>query len=93
MVSLKTNESVDFLRKINTTNVKKFYLSMEFNKIDNPEFQDERLYSLEMFPHFHRTPLYTPQINHISMMMPETPVLYHWDSIPKVTKKQICRLC
>lgn len=75
----------------NTTNentttkpVRKFYLAMEFNQINNPEFQDERLYSLGMFGQFNRTPLYTPQINNISMVMPSQPALYEWNQIPQV---------
>jgi hypothetical protein len=73
-----------FLSKINTTNVKRFYLAMEFNKINNEEFYDEKLYSLSDILYYNRTPLYTPQINNISMMLPETPVLYKWNSIDRV---------
>ena len=73
-----------FLSKINTTNVKRFYLAMEFNKINNDEFYDEKLYSLSDILYYNRTPLYTPQINNISMMLPETPVLYKWNSINRV---------
>jgi hypothetical protein len=67
-----------------TRPIKKHYLAMEFNRINNPEFQDERLYSLGMFDKFNRTPLYTPQINNISMIMPSIPVLYEWDKVPSV---------
>lgn len=78
-----------FYEKIfnNNKTVKKHYLAMEFNKINNPEFYDEKLYSLGMIQSLQRLPLYTPQINNISMKMPHTPVLYEWNNMPKVTKK------
>ena len=75
----------DFLEKINTTNVKKYYLAMEFNKISNPEFNDEHYYSLSMLNELNRQQLYTPQINNISMHMPSVPLLYRWSEIPKVS--------
>ena len=61
---------------------KKFYLSMEFNKIDNSEFENSLYYPLSAMPSNKR--LYTPQINNISMMMPPVPLLYQWDEVPKV---------
>lgn len=84
--SFKHKEIDEFYEKIFDKNqtVKKFYLAMEFNKINNPEFYDEKLYSLSMIENLNRLPLYTPQINNISMKMPSVPVLYEWDSIPKV---------
>jgi hypothetical protein len=57
---------------------------MDFNKINNEEFYDEKLYSLNDILNLTRLPLYTPQINDISMMMPHSPVLYKWDSIDRV---------
>ena len=57
---------------------------MEFNKINNPEFNDELTYSLDMMSNFNRTSLYTPQINNISLHIPSSPILYNWDSTPKV---------
>ena len=72
-----------FFETINTPNVKKFYLGMDFNKIDNEEFFKEE-YSLNFTMSFGRNPLYTPQINDISLHLPSTPILYHWDYIPKV---------
>lgn len=85
MKSLLDNEIAAFYNKIiNATTIKKYYLAMEFNKINNPEFNDEKLYSLSMMNNSNRVPLYTPQINNISMHMPSIPVLYKWDSIPKV---------
>ena len=65
----------------NQTVDKKFYISMEFNKINNPEFHNEKLYSLAMTV---KNKLYTPQINNVSLMMPPAPPLYQWDDIPKV---------
>jgi hypothetical protein len=57
---------------------------MEFNKINNEEFYNQELYSLNLTMSFKRAPIYTSQINHISLAMPSTPVLYQWDKIPKV---------
>ena len=74
----------EFYEKINTTNAKRFYLGMEFNKINNEEFYNEHLYSLNMTMNLERNPLYTPQINDISLQLPFTPILYNWDQIPKV---------
>lgn len=84
--SFEQKEIDEFYEKIFNKNktVKKFYLAMEFNKINNPEFYDEKLYSLSMIENLNRLPLYTPQINNISMKMPSLPVLYEWDSISKV---------
>jgi L-ascorbate oxidase len=61
---------------------------MDFNKINNEEFYDEKLYSLADILYYNRTPLYTPQINNISMMLPETAVLYKWNSINRVKMLQ-----
>lgn len=83
-VDLETSKLYSKIVNTSASRVKKFYLAMEFNQINNPEFQDERLYSLGMFSHFNRTPLYTPQINNISMIMPSLPVLYEWHKVPKV---------
>jgi hypothetical protein len=73
-----------FYDKINVTSVKRFYLALEFNKINNPEFQNDKLYPLEMMPMNNRNPIYTPQINGISLHMPSTPVLYQWPKISRV---------
>ena len=78
------NDHSLYLKKLNTTNVKKFYLGMEFNKINNEEYYNKELYSLNLTMSYKRAPIYTSQINHISMQMPSTPVLYQWDKIPKV---------
>lgn len=81
------DDTQKFFEAINTSNVKKFYLGMDFNKIDNEEFFKEE-YSLNFTMSFGRNPLYTPQINDISMHLPSTPILYHWDYIPKVILKK-----
>ncbi len=82
--SVPSADGEELLRLINTTNVKKYYLSMEFNRINNDEFMDPTLYPLNIVMQFKRTPLYTPQINNISMMMPSAPVLYNWKNIERV---------
>lgn len=80
----------DMLDKITAaaSNPKKFYFAMEFNQINNPEFQNERYYSLDTLKSYNRTLLYTPQINNISMEMPSIPILYNWDKIPQVKRNQ-----
>ena len=74
----------------NATTVKRHYLAMEFNKINNHEFYDEKLYSLNTsIGKYRRSELYTPQINNISMQMPSTPILYRWHTIDQVQKIHI----
>ena len=46
---------------------------------------DPVLYPLQMTLAYNRAPFYTPQINHMSLMMPSTPVLYNWDQIDRST--------
>ena len=75
-----------YLKVLGNKNVKRFYLAMEFNKINNPEFLDAKLYPLDLMDQMDRNPIYTPQINNISMHMPPTPVLYQWDQIPNVIR-------
>jgi len=81
------DQTTKFYDKIFNSTVKKYYLAMEFNKVDNGEFHDENLYSFDYTNQTKRALLYTPQINNISLKMPSTPVLYKWDTIPK---SQIC---
>lgn len=95
--SVRNEEITNFYDKIlNATNVKTYYLAMEFNKINNPEFNDERSYSINQIRNFGRNPLYTPQINNISLNPPNSPILYEWDSVPKdkicnsMNKEQVC---
>ena len=86
MRTIQDSETRAILQKIRSPKkLKKYYLAMEFNKINNPEFEDERLYSLDLLAQNNRAPLYTPQINNISMEMPSSPILYNWNKVPKVT--------
>ena len=79
------NNNNDYFKMLNNSNkIKKYYLSMEFNKINNPEFENEKYYSLNMLNDTNRQLLFTPQINNISMHMPSIPLLYKWDTISKV---------
>lgn len=90
MRTVQDSETRAILQKIRSPKkLKKYYLAMEFNKINNPEFEDERLYSLDLLAQNNRAPLYTPQINNISMEMPSSPILYNWNKIPKVTYSSI----
>ena len=57
---------------------------MDFNKINNEEFYNEELYSLNLTMSLNRNALYTPQINGISMHLPASPILYNWDKTPTV---------
>lgn len=67
-----------------TAKLKKFYFAMEFNKINNPDFNDETHYPLSMMSSFKRPNIYTPQINNISFKMPSFPLLYKWNQVPTV---------
>jgi L-ascorbate oxidase len=80
------DDNSDYFKILNNKNkiIKKYYLSMEFNKINNPEFENEKYYSLNMLNDTNRQLLFTPQINNISMHMPSIPLLYKWDTISKV---------
>lgn len=89
LVALTDAENESFHKLINTTNVKKYYIGLEFSRIDNPEYNDEQYYSLNMMDQFKRQPVFTSQINNISMHMPSTPILYKWNQISKVTKLTI----
>lgn len=73
----------DYNKMITAKNVKRHYLSMEFNKINNPDFNDEKTYPLSLMSSYGRTDLYTPQINNISLRTPNYPVLYEWDIVPR----------
>ena len=82
-----TSFANDFYRKIlnvSESKLKRFYLSMEFNKINNPEFKDPIYYPLKWMTPNGRTSIFTPQINNISFMMPFSPPLFTWDQLPKV---------
>ena len=75
----------NILAKIKTKNVKKFYLGMEFNAVNDTELYNTRLYPFNLVKASGRQVIYTPQINNISLMMPSTALLYNWNQIPKVS--------
>ncbi|KAK3090802.1 hypothetical protein FSP39_014772 [Pinctada imbricata] len=59
---------------------KKFYLRMDFYRIDNYRFHDPDLYPLESVV---GTELLTPQINYITTILPPAPVLTQLNDVPK----------
>lgn len=65
---------------------KKFYLAMDFNKIDNFHFHTPGLYPLNSFPKAKQ--LYSPQMNHISFVLPSVPLLTQFAEINE--KTQFC---
>ncbi|WAQ99184.1 LAC1-like protein [Mya arenaria] len=60
---------------------KTFYLAMDFNMIDNYHFNDKSFYPLNAVDKPGK--LYTPQINHISLVLPHTPPLTQLQDIPE----------
>ena len=63
---------------------KKFYLAMDFNKIDNYHFHDVTYYpiaAVERPDH-----LYLPQMNHISTVLPYAPPLSQLGDITEVRR-------
>ncbi|XP_071124881.1 uncharacterized protein [Mytilus edulis] len=56
---------------------KRFYLAMDFYNISNYRLND--MYQIHDHDHIH----YTPQINHISNILPPSPVLSQFNDIPK----------
>jgi hypothetical protein len=52
---LDDDDTKQILTAINTTNVKRFYLGMEFNKINNEEFYNDDYYSLNLTMSLGRT--------------------------------------
>ncbi|XP_046546794.1 laccase-2-like [Haliotis rubra] len=60
---------------------KKFYIAMDFNKIDNYVFHHEEFYPLAAVNLNKR--LYLPQLNHISNVQPPSPPLSQFADIPK----------
>jgi hypothetical protein len=74
----------NFYNSLKTDNVKKFYIQMEFNAVNNAEFYNEKDYSFKMMKELNRFILYTPQINNISMIMPSTPLIYQRQKNDKV---------
>jgi hypothetical protein len=75
----------DYNRVVNASRVKQHYLAMSFNQINNPEFNDEEKYPLALMSKYGRARFYTPQINNISFMAPNYPLLYKWDTVPRVS--------
>ncbi|KAK3597474.1 hypothetical protein CHS0354_041893 [Potamilus streckersoni] len=62
---------------------KKFYIYMDFNKIDNYHFQDKTYYPLSAVEKAKH--LYMPQMNRISTILPPTPPLTQYKDIPTGT--------
>ncbi|XP_046548487.1 laccase-1-like isoform X1 [Haliotis rubra] len=60
---------------------KKFYIAMDFNKIDNYVFHHKEFYPLAAVNLNKR--LYLPQLNHISNVQPPSPPLSQFADIPK----------
>ncbi|XP_060581710.1 uncharacterized protein LOC132738260 [Ruditapes philippinarum] len=58
---------------------KKFYLAMDFNKIDNYHFHDASLYPILALQRSKQ--LYMTQINHISLRLPSSPQLSQYSDI------------
>jgi hypothetical protein len=81
--SFKDKENADYLNKLSKTPDKKFYLSVDMIKINDDSMNNELLYPISAQTSFE--PTWIPLINNISMMMPSKPVLFDWDSIPKVS--------
>ena len=63
---------------------KKFYLAMDFNKIDNYHFHYIPYYRI-VDVEKSKGLLYMPQINHISNSLPPSPPLSQLDDIPEVS--------
>ncbi|CAL1533176.1 unnamed protein product [Lymnaea stagnalis] len=60
---------------------KKFYLAMDFNKIDNSRFNNPSYYPLSSV--VKKKQLFSPQINHITSLLPASPPLSQYDDVPK----------
>ncbi len=61
--SVEADSDQEYRKILNSKDVKVHYLSMEVNKINNPEFNDEKFYPLHMMKPNLRQSYYTPQIN------------------------------
>ncbi|XP_013415315.1 laccase-4-like [Lingula anatina] len=59
----------------------KFYLAMDFNKIDNELFHNPMYYPVSAIDKGRH--LYSPQINHISNIFPPSPPMTQYGDIPK----------
>lgn len=60
---------------------KQFYFELEYKILNNPEFNHQAVYPI--FSAHLDSQLYTPQINNISMHMPEYPPLTQWNDLSK----------
>ena len=60
---------------------KKFYLAMDFYRVNNFRYQDPPKHPMSTLSDKY---MYTPQINHISNILPPTPVLSQYKDIPNV---------
>ncbi|XP_067670637.1 uncharacterized protein [Haliotis asinina] len=60
---------------------KKFYVAMDFNKLDNYVFNHEDLYPLAAVNK--KNKLYLPQLNHITNIAPPSPLLSQFGDVPK----------
>ncbi|XP_076174595.1 uncharacterized protein LOC143150301 [Ptiloglossa arizonensis] len=56
-----------------------FYVSYDFYKKDNPHFHRSKLYGFHQVKNTKR--VLTPQLNHISMLLPSTPLLPQRDTV------------
>ncbi|KAL8596343.1 hypothetical protein ACOMHN_067034 [Nucella lapillus] len=65
---------------------KKFFVAMEFNKVDNFHYDMPGLYPLSDLPPGKQ--LYSPQLNHISFLIPSVPLLTQFDEVDE--EKQFC---
>ena len=61
---------------------KKFYLAMDFNKIDNYHFHDVSFYPISAVNRPNH--LYMPQINHLTTKLPSSPPLTQYSDIDEV---------
>ena len=67
---------------------KKFYVAMDFYRVDNYHFHDPDLYSMsKVAKQMH---LLSPQMNHISMTMPSAPPLTQYSDLNEVGVLLIC---
>ncbi|XP_012944262.1 laccase-1 [Aplysia californica] len=60
---------------------RKIYLAMDFNKIDNDRFNKPGLYPFSAVAK--NKHLYSPQINHITSVLPSSPPLSQFDDVPE----------
>ncbi|VDI01894.1 Hypothetical predicted protein [Mytilus galloprovincialis] len=65
---------------------KKFYIAMDFNMVENPYFQNSKYYSLNTMMNRHghgkhSMHMLSPQLNHISFMVPPSPPLTQHSTI------------